>query len=64
MKFKIWTAEVLDCKHDTVVHLGSSSEAKARKKFAEIRFRGFECSACSQDEGEPVRHYDLRMVKK
>lgn len=64
MKFKVWSADVLDCPLNTRISIGSTSELKARKAFASMRLRGFACDHCSEDRGEPVRHYDLRLVKK
>ncbi len=62
---KFWQINVLDCPHgEFYVLIYTSSEIKARKHMSQCRINGVSCLTCSQEKNEPVRHYQMKLVKK
>lgn len=63
MKLIKWYYETKDCPDGMFVLFSGNSEFAMRKRVVQRRREGIECQGCSEERGELVKHYDLRITK-
>ncbi len=64
MKYVQWFYIMQDCPESTFVLFSARTEEELRKRVAQRRRDGFQCSECTKAKGEHIKHYVFKRVKK